>query len=73
MQQFNERTWTLVLRNPKPLTNANARIATPYGNTTQRFVIDFAKQGDLFNYSLLVREGGRGKIRFNYIKIERLD
>lgn len=25
--------WTLVLRNPKPLTNANQRIATPKGDS----------------------------------------
>ena len=30
-EQEGPRTWTLVLRHPEPLMNANARIATPRG------------------------------------------
>ena len=68
------RQWTLVLRNPQPLTNANGRIATPRGDSgVQRYVIEFAKYRDFFNYYLLVREGEKGEIRFNYVKIEKLD
>ena len=72
-QPGKERQWTLVLRNPKPLQNANARIATPQGDSgVQRYVIEISKQEDLFNYYLLVREGLPGEIRFNYVKIEKL-
>lgn len=73
MEQPGERTWTIVLRNPDPLKNANARIATPRGKSgRQRYVIEFAKQEDGFSYYLLIREGGSGRLRINYARIERL-
>ena len=63
----------LVLRNPKPLTNANQRIATPKGDSgLQRYVIEFEKPKDEYDYFFLVREGTPGKIRFEYVQIERL-
>ena len=65
--------WTLVLRNPKPLQNANQRIATPKGDSgLQRYVIEFEKPKDEYDYYFLVREGTPGKIRFEYVQIERL-
>ena len=74
MKQSDLRGWTMVLRNPVPLVNANARIQTPPGdNGVSRYVIEFAKQGDAYKYYLLIREGENGKIRFDRIKIERLD
>jgi hypothetical protein len=73
MEQFGERTWTVVLRNPNPLKNANARIATPRGRSgKQRYVIEFAKQKDDFRYYLLIREGGAGKLRINRARLERI-
>ena len=66
--------WSVVLRNPKPLKNANSRIATESGDPgVQRFVIEFNKSNKNFNYYLLIREGMLGKIRFDYVKIERID
>ena len=74
MKQPGSRFWTVVLRNPVPVENANNRIATPAGDSgVQRYVIEFAKRKDFHNYYLLIREGHAGEIRFNYIKIERLD
>ena len=71
-KQTAVRTWTLVLRNPKPLKNANARIATPAGESGKmRYVIEFTKGNPDFFYYLLVREGGSGSIRFNHVKIEK--
>jgi hypothetical protein len=65
--------WTLVLRNPKPLQNANQRIATPKGDSgLQRYVLEFEKPKDEYDYYFLVREGTPGKIRFEYVQIERL-
>ena len=65
--------WTLVLRNPKPLTNANQRIATPKGDSgLQRYVIEFEKPKAEYDYYFLVREGTPGKIRFEYVSIERI-
>ena len=73
MEQPGTRTWTIVLRNPDPLKNANARIATPRGKSgKQRYVIEFAKQGDDFRYYLLIREGEAGRLRINYARLERL-
>ena len=71
-QQNGVRTWTLVLRNPNPLRNANARIATPRGDSGKmRYLIEFDKTNPGFFYYFLVREGSAGKIRFNHVKIER--
>lgn len=73
MEQFGERTWTIVLRNPKPVKNANARIATPRGSSgKQRYVIEFAKQKDDFRYYLLIREGGAGRLRIRRARLERI-
>ena len=66
------RTWTILLRNPKPSRNANARIYTPSGvSGNSRYVITFNKKVRGHRYCLLVREGDNGRIRFNYVKIER--
>ena len=74
MIQDHSKRWTLCLRNPKPLTNANNRISTEGGDSgIQRYVITFSKAKDFFNYYLLIREGRKGKIRFDYVKIERID
>jgi hypothetical protein len=65
--------WTLVLRNPKPLTNANQRIATPKGDSgLQRHVIELEKPKAEYDYYFLVREGTPGKIRFEHVSIERI-
>lgn len=74
MKQSEERGWTLVLRHPVPMTNANVRIQTPPGDSgIFRFVIEFKKQDDKFNYYLLIREGLKGKVRFEHVKIERIN
>lgn len=68
-----DRQWTIVLRNPKPLENANTRLVTPQGNSgVQRYVIEFSKRKAFFNYYLLIREGRAGAIRFDYVKVEKL-
>lgn len=74
MKQSEERGWTLVMRNPVPMRNATTRIQTPPGDSgVFRFVIEFKKQADDYKYYLLIREGLKGKIRFNYVKFELLD
>jgi hypothetical protein len=66
-------TWTMVLRNPNPRKNAHGRITTPDGDSGSiRYVIDFEKEKAGFAYYLLVREGGAGRIRFDRVRIERL-
>ena len=65
--------WTIVLRNRTPLANALARIATPPGDSgLQRYVLEFAKPDAAYTYALLVREGGKGRIRFGRVRIERI-
>ena len=66
-------SWTIVLRNRKPLVNAVPRIATPPGDSgVQRYVMEFAKADAAYTYTLLVREGGAGRIRFSHVRIERI-
>jgi hypothetical protein len=65
--------WTFTMRNPKPQSNGNNRFYTePGDNGVQRYVIDMYKSNPKYKYYLLVREGSPGKVRFDYIKIERL-
>ena len=72
-EQGEEPCWTFVLRNRTPLNNARARISTPPGKSgSMRYVLEFAKGEAAYIYDLLVREGGAGRIRFDYIKIERM-
>ena len=71
--QAQSPAWTIVLRNEKPMVNAHGRISTPGGDLgTLRYVVDFGKRADDHAYVLLVREGGKGKIRFERISVERL-
>ena len=65
--------WDIVLRNRKPVSNAVQRIGTPPGDSgVQRYVIEFAKPDAAYSYSLLVRHGAGGRIRFEHVKIERI-
>ena len=74
--QGQEPCWSIVLRNRKPLHNAVGRIFTPAGDSgVQRYVIEFTKPGAAYDaYCLLIREGlgGKGKVRFERVKIERI-
>ncbi|MBR7106799.1 MAG: metallophosphoesterase [Lentisphaeria bacterium] len=65
--------WTLTMRNIKPTSNGNNRFYTePGDNGVQRYVFDMYKSRPSYKYCLLIREGSPGKVRFDYIKIERL-
>ena len=66
--------WTLTMRNPKPTSNGNNRFYTePGDNGIQRYVIDMYKSRPNYKYHLLIREGSPGKVRFDHIKIERMN
>ena len=72
-RQPEDNSWTMVLRNPVPLTNGNNRLKTLGGKADgQRYVIELGKKNAKFFYDLLIREGGPGEIRFKYVKLERL-
>ena len=73
-RQSGIEKWTVLLRNPNPVLNANARLYTQSGDLgVRRYVIEFTKKEDNLNYYFLVREGAPGEIRFEQVKIERLD
>ena len=42
-------------------------------NGVRRYVIEFVKPKTDDSYYFLIREGSMGEIRFDYVKIERLD
>lgn len=74
VRQSPGHNWTMVLRCPKPLLNANNRMNLVGGNASGcRYVIEFGKRNAKHFYDLLIREGAPGLIRFNYVKIEKLD
>jgi len=71
--QSAKKQWTIVMRDKTFNENGNARLATPAGNSgIQRVVIDFRKKHRDYNFYMLIREGLKGKIKFNYIRIEKL-
>lgn len=73
-RQGNFEKWTLVLRNPDPVVNAKPRLYTQNGDIgVRRYVIEFTKGADAYNYYFLVREGEPGEIRFDYVKIEKFE
>ena len=73
-KQGDTEKWTLVLRNPKPEVNARARLYTQNGDVgVRRYVIEFTKMADEYDYYFLVREGAAGEVRFDYVKIEKLN
>ncbi len=73
VRQSPGHAWTMVLRNPRPVQNANNRLCLAGGNTAgYRYVIEFGKRKAGYFYDLLIREGAPGEIRFKYVKIERL-
>ena len=72
VRQKPGHNWTMVLRCPKPLLNANNRMNLEKG-IGYRYVIEFGKRNAKHFYDLLIREGAPGLIRFNYVKIEKLD
>ena len=67
-------TWTMVLNNPVPFANANNRIKMPEGeNIGWRYVMECRRmRAPTDVYSLLLREGGPGEFRINYVKLEKL-
>jgi hypothetical protein len=73
VRQSPGKNWTMVLRNPEPVHNANNRIDLEGGAAARRrYVIEFAKRSEKYFYDLLIREGAPGEIRFDYVKIEKL-
>ena len=73
-KQKTDSPWTMVLRNPDPVKNAINRVVSIPGDCggMHRYVFEFVKARDAYNYYLLIREGRIGKIKFGYIKIEKL-
>ena len=73
MEQGNERSWSMTMRNPTPLTNGHSRLFTMNGRQgTLRYAVDFTKADADFDFYLLFREGPPGRIRFDRIRVERL-
>lgn len=71
--QSDVKQWTIVMRDKVFNENGNSRLYTPSGDSgIQRVVIDFRKRHRDYNFYMLIREGLKGKIKFNYIRIEKL-
>ena len=73
-RQSGDRTWTMVLRNAVPVRYGSNRLQTVGGKIDgMRYVIELRKRRADFAYDLLFQEGCPGKLRFNYVKLERFD
>ena len=63
----------MTLRNPDPIDSAAGRILLPQGDSGNlRYVFYHSKREDEYNYYLLLLPASKGKVRFNYIKAEKL-
>ena len=63
----------MTLRNPDPIDSATGRVLLPQGDSGNlRYVFYHSKREDDYNYYLLLLPGSKGKVRFNYIKSEKL-
>ena len=72
-EQSGDKNYSLVLRDPRSVQNAAARVYTPFGNSGRmRYVIEFSKRRAESCFDLLIREGIFGKVKFNRIRIESL-
>ena len=73
-RQSGDKTWTMVLRNAVPVKYGSNRLQTIGGKVDgMRYVIELRKRNAGFAYDLLFQEGCPGKLRFNYVKLERFD
>ena len=70
----SERTpWALVVCDTKTSRAVNSRVYTPRDPCfRQRAVIEFTKPTDDFKGSLVIKEGGKGLVRFNHVRVERI-
>ena len=72
-EQGDERSWSITMRNPTPLTNGHSRIFSfPGKQGTMRYAVDFTKADPAFDFYLLIREAPPGRIRFDRLRVERL-
>lgn len=73
-EQGDGRSWSMTMRNPRPLTNGHSRLFTfPGKQGTMRYAVDFVKADDAYDFYLLFREAPSGRIRFDRIRVERLE
>lgn len=73
-EQNDKNPWSMTIRNPTPLTNGHSRIFTMTGKQrTMRYAVDFTKADASYDFYLLFREGPPGRIRFDRMRVERLD
>ena len=72
-EQGERRTWSMTMRNPVPISNGHNRLYTMPGKPGRmRYVVEFAKSYERYDYYLLFREGPAGRIRFDRVVVERL-
>lgn len=72
-EQGDGQTWSMTMRNPVPLVNGHSRLYTMPGKPgRQRYVVEFTKSDAPYGFYLLFREGPSGRVRFDYMRVERL-
>lgn len=72
LEMKSSRVWAFVLCNAEKYRPVNPRIYSPREKKfRQRVVIEFAKPTDGFRGVFVVKEGGRGEVRFLRVRLER--
>ena len=73
-EQGERRSWSMTMRNPKPVSNGHNRLYTMPGKQgSMRYVAELKKSYANYDYYLLFREGPAGRVRFDRVRVERLD
>ena len=73
-EQGDRRSWSMTMRHPKPISNGHNRLYTMPGKQgSMRYVVEFRKPYANYDYYLLFREGPAGRIRFDRVRVEKLE
>ena len=72
-EQGEHRSWSMTMRNPRPVSNGHNRLYTMPGRQgCMRYVAELKKSYANYVYYLLFREGPAGRVRFDRVRVERL-
>ena len=73
LKEYSSLQRFMSLLNPDPKDSATGRILLPSEEDELKYVFYHSKREDDYNFYLFLMPGGAGKVRFSYIKSERLN
>ena len=74
VQRSEGSLWSVKFQDPTSLSGASTRIPTPPGDSgDERYVLELVKRADVDTYCIQFDWGAGGRVKFNRVKVERLD